>query len=120
MFPHLSKAPIVEAIVDFRARLPADFDVARFKELHPQFQADYPMVEDRKLVEHKIEQSTGEMPSHSTKDHGVIGYFFRSTDKANIVQFRRDGFTFNRRQPYTSWEQVFPEAIRFWKIYTEI
>ncbi|MBU6400955.1 MAG: TIGR04255 family protein [Verrucomicrobia bacterium] len=118
-FPHLANAPIVEAILDFRVRLPAGFEVARFKQLHPQFQADYPTVEDRKLVEHKIEQSPGKMPSHSTKDHGVIGYFFRSVDKANIVQFRRDGFTFNRLKPYTSWEQVFPEATRFWRIYVE-
>lgn len=118
-FPHLANAPIVEAVVDFRVRLPADFDVARFKELHPQFQADYPKVEDRKLVEHKIEQSPGKEPGHSTTDHGIVGYFFRSADEANILQFRRDGFSFNRLKPYTSWEQVFPEATRFWKIYVE-
>ncbi len=118
-FPHLAKAPIVEAIVDFRVRLPAGFEIACFKELHPQFQSDYPNVEDRKLVEHKFEQSPGKEPSHSTKDHGVIGYFFRSADKANLVQFRRDGFTFNRLKPYTSWEQVFPEAMRLWKTYVE-
>jgi hypothetical protein len=56
-FPHLANAPIVEAIVDIRVRLPDGFEVARFKDLHPQFQSDYPEVEDRKLVEHKFEQS---------------------------------------------------------------
>jgi uncharacterized protein (TIGR04255 family) len=118
-FPHLNKAPIVEAIIDFRVRLPADFDIARFKALHSQFQADYPHVEDKKLVEHKFEHTLGKQPSHSVKDHGTHGYFFRSTDNANVVQFSRNGFTFNRLKPYTSWEEVFPEAARFWKLYVE-
>ena len=118
-FPHLSKAPIVEAMIDFRVRLPEDFDIACFKALHPQFQAEYPKVEDKKLVEHLLEQMPGKDVTHSVKDHGIHGYFFRSADDANIVQFRRDGFTFNRLKPYTSWEQVFPEATRFWKLYVE-
>ena len=118
-FPHLNKAPIVEAMVDFRVRLPADFDIARFKALHPQFQADYPIVEDKKVLEHRFEHAPGQQPSLTVKDRGVQGYLFRSQDKANVVQFRRNGFTFNRLQPYTSWEQVFPEATRFWKLYAE-
>ena len=118
-FPHLNKAPIVEAVIDLRVRLPADFDIASFKALHPQFQAEYPKVEDQKLVEHEFEQVPGKQPSLSVQDHGIQGYVFRSADDANIVQFRRNGFTFNRLKPYTSWEQVFPEAKRFWKLYVE-
>src|SRR5437763_560177 len=101
-FPHLSKAPIVEAMIDFRVRLQADFDVGRFKALHSQFQTQYPNVEEKKLVEHYFEQMQGKEPVHNVKDHGVHGFFFRSPDNANIVQFRRDGFTFNRLEPYTS------------------
>lgn len=118
-FPHLNKAPIVEAIIDFRVRLSADFDITRFKALHPQFQAEYPKLEDKRLVEHQFEHTPGKEPSHTVKDHGVQGYFSRSADNANIVQFSRNGFTFNRLKPYTSWEQVFPEATRFWKLFAE-
>lgn len=118
-FPHLSKAPIAEAIIDFRVRLAADFDVARIKELHLQFQDRYPGIEDQKLVEHRFEPALAKGFSPRTVDHGTVGYLFRSADEASIAQFRRDGFTFNRLQPYTSWEQVFPEAIRLWRIYVE-
>jgi uncharacterized protein (TIGR04255 family) len=118
-FPHLRKAPIVEAILDFRVRLPADFDVARFKAVHPAFENAYPRTEERKQVEHRFEHAPGREPSHSVTDRGIHGYFFRSADNAQIVQFRRDGFTFNRLKPYTSWEHVFPEAARFWKLYWE-
>ena len=121
MFPHLNNAPVVEAIIDFRVRLPADFNIDRFKAAHPQFQNEYPNVEVRKLIEHKIEHAPGKEPSHSVKDYGIHGYLFRSAaDGANIAQFRRDGFSFNRLKPYTSWEQVFPEASRLWKLYVEI
>jgi uncharacterized protein (TIGR04255 family) len=118
-FPHLSKAPIVEAIIDFRVRLPADFEAARLKALHPTFENAYPKIEERKQVEHKFEHAPGKEPSHSVTDRGIHGYFFRSADNTQIIQFRRDGFTFNRLKPYTSWEELFPEAARCWKLYWE-
>ena len=109
----------MEAIIDFRVRLAADFDIARFKALHPQLQAQYPKVEDMRLVEQQFEHTPSKEPSHSVKDHGLQGYLFRSAEGANVAQFRRNGFTFNRLRPYTSWERVFPEAARLWKLYAE-
>jgi uncharacterized protein (TIGR04255 family) len=29
-----------------------------------------------------------------------------------------DGFTFSRLAPYTSWEEIAPEALRIWEIYS--
>jgi uncharacterized protein (TIGR04255 family) len=37
-----------------------------------------------------------------------------------IVQFKVDGFTFNKLEPYTTWEEVFGEADRLWRIYVQI
>lgn len=116
-FPHLQNAPIVEAIIDFRVHLPAAFDLARFKALHPHLQSEYPEVRDRKLTEYKYENTAGKQSSLSVEEHGTHGFWFRSADNLNIAQFRRDGFTFNRLKPYTSWEQVFQEATRLWKLY---
>jgi uncharacterized protein (TIGR04255 family) len=118
-FPHLQNAPIVEAIIDFRVRLSAGFEIKRFKELQAQFQAEYPYTEEQKAVKHEFQHAPGKLPSHCVKDLGTLGYMFRSTDNKNIVQFRRDGFTFNRLTPYTSWDQVFPEASRFWSLYVQ-
>ena len=117
--PHLSRAPIVEALIDFRVRLPADFEVTRFKDVHAQFEAAYPKIEERKFNEHKFEHAPDKEPSHTIADRGIHGYLFHSADGTQIVQFRRDGFTFNRLKPYTSWEQVFAEATWFWKLYVQ-
>jgi len=55
----MSSPPNASAIRDnhFCGSVPAEFDIARFKALHPQFQTEYPKVEDQKLVEHKFEHA---------------------------------------------------------------
>lgn len=39
-----------------------------------------------------------------------VGYFFRREDQKEIVQFRTDGYTFNRLEPYTSWDDFSRKA----------
>src|SRR5258708_35248458 len=34
-----------------------------------------------------------------------------------VAQFRIDGFTFSKLEPYTTWEEVFAEASRLWQLY---
>lgn len=50
---------------------------------------------------------------------GLLGYFFRSEDKLDVAQFRKDGFTYNRLKPYTSWDEIFSKAKQLWEIYLE-
>lgn len=70
------------------------------------------------VTQQQIKQKPGKPPEFAVRDQGVVGYRFRSADHRTIAQFRRNGFTFNRLKPYASWDQVFPEACRLWKIYT--
>lgn len=119
-FPHLNNAPITEAIIDFRVRLPGAFEILRLKEAHAQLSADYPTLEERQVTQQQFEQRPGQPPKLAVRSQGVLGYRFRSADNKSIVQFRRNGFTFNRLKPYPSWDQVFPEACRLWKIYSTV
>jgi uncharacterized protein (TIGR04255 family) len=50
---------------------------------------------------------------------GIHGHRLLSKDGKNVVQLRRDGFTFSRLNPYTKWEEVFGEAWRLWGKYVE-
>ena len=36
-----------------------------------------------------------------------------------LVDFRADGFTYNRLQPYTSWDAVLPEALGLWELFVQ-
>jgi uncharacterized protein (TIGR04255 family) len=37
-----------------------------------------------------------------------------------VAQFRVDGFTFSKLEPYTTWQDVFGEAFRLWGIYLNL
>jgi len=113
---HLSNAPIVEAIIDFRVRLAPSFDVMGFTSLRQTLHPEYPKMEERREFAAGI-QLANKQVQHVFEDKGLAGYFFRSEDGKNVVQFRRDGFTFSRLKPYTEWETVCAEAKRAWELY---
>jgi uncharacterized protein (TIGR04255 family) len=113
----LAKAPITEAIIDFRVKLPAAFKIENFSTLREKLSDRYPAVKERRFFEGEFKVEERGEPSTLTKARGIDGYFFTSQDGLNVAQFRVDGFTFNRLYPYTSWELIFPEAWDLWKLY---
>jgi uncharacterized protein (TIGR04255 family) len=118
-YPHLSKAPIVEAVIDLRVKLPPDFKLEVFHFLRAQMVEDYPGLEEQQIIEQTIKQEPGQTAEFSTRVSGIHGHRLLSKDGKNVVQLRRDGFTFSRLNPYTQWEEVFGEAWRLWNMYVE-
>lgn len=114
---HLSKAPLNEALIDLRASLSEDFDGERFMELKGALAPDYPKVQVQRMMSAQFQFSEGRPVS--TTEHRVRGVRFASEDDKRIAQFRIDGFTFNRIRPYTSWKELFPEALRLWNRYVD-
>lgn len=118
-YPHLSKAPIVEAVIDFRVKLPSEFKLDAFQPLRYQLAKDYPGFEELQIVQQMIKQEPGSAAEVSTRFSGIHGYRLLSSDEKSVVQLRRDGFTFSRLNPYTRWDEVFAEAWRLWCMYVE-
>lgn len=117
---HLKNAPIVEAIIDFRARLPVGFEPKEFSSLKKDLSRKYPKTEKGRLIAGSIEIK-GDKPIvkvEPAEDKGIRGYRFTSKDGKEVAQFRIDGFTFSRLHPYTKWEQVLDEAKRLWELYS--
>jgi len=117
---HLNNAPITEAIIDFRVKLPSEFKVEAFLELKKTIGDRFPKVEERKLFSSQLRIKKGKPQPPSAEYHGVQGYFFRPEDDKKVVQFRIDGFTFSRLKPYTYWEEMLEEARELWGMYCEI
>jgi uncharacterized protein (TIGR04255 family) len=113
---HLKNAPIVEAIVDFRVKLPAKFEVKTFASIKEMLGDNYPQMEERREIEAGIKVK-GKRVEHIVEEKGLQGYFFKSQDGKNVAQFRNDGFTFSRLKPYTEWQNVLAEAKKLWKLY---
>lgn len=118
-YPHLNKPPIVEAVIDFRVKLPSDFKLEVFHPLRTQLAEEYPGFEEQQIIQQTIKQEPGQGPEVSTRLSGIHGHRLLSKDGKNVVQLRRDGFNFSRLNPYTQWEEVFSEAWRVWSLYAE-
>jgi uncharacterized protein (TIGR04255 family) len=115
---HLNQAPIVEAVVDIRVKTRADFAFETVASAHEQLLPDYKRKEEMSAAEFYLDRATGKVIEQRCQDLGKQGFRFITADGIQIVQFRRDGFTFSRLAPYTRWQEVFDEASRLWKIYT--
>ena len=117
---HLNNAPITEAIIDFRVKLPSEFKVEAFLELKNTIGDRFPKVEERKLFSSQFGFKKGKPQPPSAEYHGVQGFFFRPEDDKKVAQFRIDGFTYSLLKPYTHWEEMFGEARELWEMYRGI
>lgn len=116
---HLPRAPIVEAVIDIRARPEAVLDEAMLK---PQLEAKlsgYQFLDSQRQIQiqHEVSLQGNTSPGPIIRDLGWKGLRFQSDDKKHIVQFNQDGFVFSRLEPYESWEQLYEEGMRLWFVY---
>ncbi len=112
---HLPNAPITEALIDIRTKLPKGFDISGFENLSEKALERLPKKEVQS--EYSAKLNIKEKNISTDPEQTKRGVFYRSEDEKNIVQFRRDGFTFNRLKPYTNWEDIIDEAKTYWQIY---
>ncbi len=117
-YPILKKAPITEALIDIRVKLPSDFDVKNISSIYESIKNQYPETQERKISKVKFEPKAEEIVKSSRPE--IDGYRYFSTDKKQIVQARLDGFTFSRLHPYIKWEELRDEAHRLWQLYKNI
>jgi uncharacterized protein (TIGR04255 family) len=110
------KAPITEALIDIGVQLPESVSLTDLEKLHSHIKGEYPDKKPRNLWEEKVELKEDGAPHTETRIQ-KLGYLFTRADRTQVVQFRLDGFTFNRLRPYTRWEDVCPQARKLWDLY---
>lgn len=119
-WPHLPKAPIVEALIDFQVRLPAETTLEVLSEYHAEVKDRYPERRTRSSWSGKIAFPAEGRPSVEAYEAAPDGYQFRSADDRQVVQARLDGFTFSRLRPYETWEHLRDEARELWQRYVRL
>jgi uncharacterized protein (TIGR04255 family) len=111
---HYPRAPITEALVDLRVSFREGISLERLRDYGGKVKRAYPHEETREIFEAQF--GLQKAPSTSRQ---VLGYLYRSSDKLQAVQARRDGFTFSRFAPYETWEHLIAESHRLWDIFVE-
>lgn len=116
---HLSRAPIVEALIDFRVLPREGVRAEMFSDVSARLAGSYPKSAPMRSVQTRFDLEQGKLTA-SNQVSAEIGWIFESQRRESVAQFRVDGFTCSKLQPYTRWEDVFAEAYRLWLIYVEI
>lgn len=117
-FPHLSKAPIVEAALDIRVVPSVKWDETKLLSELKQRLSDYPKTEPLRGA--RFEINAKKLLNPAIEDFGCIGLKLHSGDNLHIAQFNKEAFVFSRLKPYENWEQFSAEALRLWGIYGEL
>jgi uncharacterized protein (TIGR04255 family) len=119
-FQHLPHAPIVEAVIEVRARAAVAWEETKISQQLKSALLDYPKASSQSEVTHEFKLKPGQPPETKQQDLGWKGLRLQSANEKHIAQFNRDGFIFSRLHPYESWEQLRDEAMRLWQIHAEI
>jgi uncharacterized protein (TIGR04255 family) len=117
-FPHLPRAPIVEAAIEVRTRAESAWDEAVITEQVKSRLPEYPKVQSQTRFVQEI--TFGAAPSAKSQNAGWHGLTMNSDDGTQTVQFNRDSFVFGRLKPYENWPRFFQEALRLWSVFVEL
>lgn len=116
----LAHAPIVEAILEVTCDFPLTTDLQRFQEVaKEQLRTVYPKARRQNVESHEFRKE-GEKPAEVSVRQEVGALQFFAEDERQIIQFRREGYSFNRLAPYGSLDEYLPEIERTWEIFRKI
>jgi uncharacterized protein (TIGR04255 family) len=118
-FPHLDRAPAVEAVIHWRARIGHAWEGPEIQSLLSKELKDYPQSAPQRILEFQAMVAPDLPPLPSQRNHWQ-GLRFTSADGLHIAQFLRDGLIYSRLKPYTDWVTFSTEALRLWRIFVQL
>lgn len=119
---HLTKAPIIEALIDIRVKLPPDKqDLTLIKTFTLALQKLFPgqFPEEKELRDVQMLFEVGPPPRQETKSSHV-GYRYDSKDGKRVIQAKLDSFTFSWLKPYENWEFLRQDSYAAWQVYRDL
>lgn len=118
-FSHLTKAPIVEAVIDIRIAPKGEFDEDKVLSF---LKARLPDYSDQKKTSLKSLKIVVGKKSQAPiiEDLGYVGIKVKSKKEPYIAQFNKEAFVLSRLFPYNKWDLFMKEALRLWQLYCEL
>jgi len=109
--------PIVEAVLELQVQFEAPPSLDALRRVHDAELDRYPSIQDRMLLDNKIEVNDGEVSTQVDKSH--IGFVGASEDGLQTFHATTTNFIFGRLAPYSDWTAFLTEANRLWKQYSD-
>jgi uncharacterized protein (TIGR04255 family) len=117
--PHLDRAPIVEAIVDFRVA-PELSSLQILEPFKQALAADFPDQKRVFVLASNLDVSDEDRPKVTTSMPEVKGYACWAADRRRVVQARVNGFSFSHLAPYNQWSVLRDDARAWWVKYRDL
>lgn len=118
-FPHLSKAPIREAVLDIKVEPHIELTAEALAAFVDKVKADFPDAKPIRTLQAEFDVR-GEDPGVRSGPPLTLGSICWNESKTRAVQGRLDGFTVNHVQGYESWAVLREQAGRLWSEYVAI
>ena len=116
----LDRAPIIEAVLDIDCDLPPTLDWKLLQaSAHEAFRDSYPKVRQQFVQNHLLTAGEEGAPVLQFNE-GLAALQFLTQDEKQLVQFRANGFSFNRLAPYTTLDKYLGEIQTAWEKFREL
>ena len=102
-FPHLTNAPIAEAVVEIRVRLSRPVVQEDFDAFKNRLRDQFPKAQSIRYVASHL-QFDGDEQVKSDTSTSLIGVRVDDDDGRWVVQAKSDGLAVSRLPPYESWD----------------
>lgn len=110
------KAPIEEALLDFRVERSAPAAPTVVDPFLDAVASEFPGRQQRVELEGRVELDVNGIQKVAT-DRRHTGWVLKSGDGRHVVQPTVDGLTVSQLKPYSRWEDLVEIAKRLWGVY---
>lgn len=118
-YPHLSRAPISEAVLDVSVMPAADWREDVFASFRTAAQAEFPDAQPIRQVQtaFAVNEAGPSVQSSTLENLGCICW---NRDKTRAIQARVNGFSVNHVKSYENWEALLAHAKQWWGHYQRL
>jgi len=117
--PHLSRAPIVEGLIDIQVKQHPDWSAEQLDPLIAKLKGSYAQVKPLQQIHARVKLEQGKPPSQAIESKPG-GYRLERQLPPFVILARREGFTLSRLAPYDTWDNLVIEARPLWQEYCNV
>ena len=118
-YPHLTKAPVAEAVVEIRVRLSRPVVQTDFNGFRDRLKDQFPKVQNIRYVTSHMQFGSDEELKNDVST-SMIGVRLDDREGRWVVQAKSDGLAISRLPPYESWDGLVATLREVWPVYVEV